>query len=189
MSDNQVIDEQKYAEHMYKKWFRSKDKSGFLSITPWFDPEKNIAKLTVDIGESDPNTNKLLSSTNAYVDAHFFGAYLKSIANGSAVKNFPAGYNEKTLIDKPTPESHTFYGGSGNTARVFRIHHWALPAHGSYDDKAFVWKIGHFESRGSSSNGAIIPDMSKPISKNMIKVSRLDIVEISYIIDMEMTRR
>ncbi len=184
-------DEQQYSEPIYKRWFRTKDKSGFISIIPWFDNEKGIVKLNIDVGESDPSTNALRSSTNAFVDAYKFGSFVKAIANDTAKSIFPSKNKKinnewKPDPDHPTDESIAFYGGSNGVARIIRIHHWQTP--NGYDSSAFVVKIGHFEGNTSHS-GAIIADMSKIISRNQIKVSRQEMAEISYIIETELIRR
>lgn len=189
--ENIIESEKKFTDPIYKKWFRTKDRSGFISVVPWFDDERNIAKFNIDIGEADPSSGKLISSTNAFVDAFKLGTFLHSVANGSAKLNF--GVRKKKTNgewgndpDFPTDESVSFYGGSGELARVFRIHYWQTSD--GFDSKAFVFKAGHFEGR-QSANGAIIPDMSKNISRNSIKVTRPELAEMSYIIDLEMIRR
>lgn len=173
-------EEKHFQDPLYKKWFRTPTNAGFLSIVPWFDPDKGIMKLTVDIGESDPKTESLKSSSNAFVDAFVFGAFMTSIANGSAKVNYPKGFG-KSLSDRPTDEALSFYGGSGDTSRIFRVHHWKIDKD-KYDTKAFVFKIGHFKGV-TKNNGAIVPDTSQPISRNLIKVTRAEICQIAYTIN------
>lgn len=165
-----------YENDLYKKWFRSKTQSGFLSIRPWFAG----MKLKIDIGKTSPD-GKLISHTHLYVDAIDFAAYLKSIVQGTAERLFPA--NER--LGLPTPEAFASYGGAKidgkPISRIFKAHHWT--SNDQVDPNSFVWKSGHFAARVSDT-GAFIPDMKSPISVDSIKVTRQDIVSISYLIDL-----
>ena len=167
-----------YTQDLYKKWFRSKTQNGFVSIKPWFE----ALKLKIDIGKTTPD-GKLLSSTNVFVDAVDFGAYLRSIVNGTAVRNFAA--NDRAGI--PTAEGFASYGGAviegKPVSRIFKAHYWQ--ANESYQEDAFAWKCGHFTARKSDS-GAFIPDMKSPLSVDLIKVTRQDICSISYLVDLAM---
>ena len=73
-----------YENDLYKKWFRSKSQSGFLAIRPWYQ----ALKFKIDIGKTS-NDGKLLSSTNVFVDAVDFAAYLRAIATVTASVNYP----------------------------------------------------------------------------------------------------
>ena len=176
-SVEQVSDDKpKYTNTLYKKWFKSKSQSGFVSIRPWFQG----MKFSVDIGKTNPD-GKLESSTNCFLDAVDFAAYLKAIVSGAAVSNFPA--NER--LGTATPESFVSYGG-GNIngqpiSRIFKAQYWQSGE--TFDQSAFMWKIGHFKARKSDS-GAFIPDMKSPLSVDSIKVTRQDIVSISYLLDL-----
>jgi hypothetical protein len=169
-------DTKEYQSDLYKKWFRSKSQSGFLAIRPWYE----ALKFKIDIGKTSPD-GKLLSSTNVFVDAIDFGAYLKSIVSGTAQNNYPS--NAKMGV--PTPEGFVSYGGAvvdnKPVSRIFKAHHWQ--SNDEYDPNSFVWKCGHFAARKSDS-GAFIPDMKQLISADMIKVTRQDVCSISYIVDM-----
>jgi hypothetical protein len=191
MEQKDTDEKQKYTEPIYKKWFRTKDKAGFISITPWFDNEQDITKLIIDIGEANPQTKQLLSSTNFFVDGFKLGSFLHSVSHGTGTMNFPIKKKKindewQNDPDNRTNESISFYGGSGNVARVFRIHHWETKD--GHDSSSFVFKTGHFKGN-TSSTGAIIPIMSEPISANLIKMTRPEIAELSYIIDIELNRR
>jgi len=169
-------DTKEYQSDLYKKWFRSKSQSGFLAIRPWYE----ALKFKIDIGKTSSD-GKLLSSTNVFVDAIDFGAYLKSIVSGTAQNNYPS--NAKMGV--PTPEGFVSYGGAvvdnKPVSRIFKAHHWQ--SNDEYDPNSFVWKCGHFAARKSDS-GAFIPDMKQLISADMIKVTRQDVCSISYIVDM-----
>lgn len=171
-------DSKDYQHDLYKKWFRSKTQSGFLSIRPWHQ----ALKFRIDIGKTSPE-GKLISSTAVFVDAIDFAAYLKSVTNATAIDNYPA--NER--MGAPTPESFVSYGGtmidSKPVSRIFKSHYWQ--SNQEYDKQAFVWKCGHFAARKSDS-GAFIPDMKTSISVDSIKVTRQDISSISYLIDLSM---
>ena len=167
-----------YENDLYKKWFRSKTQSGFLSIRPWFTG----MKFKIDIGKTSSD-GKLLGHTNLYVDAIDFAAYLKSIVNGNAATIYPA--NDR--LGLPTAEAFASYGGakidSKPVSRIFKAHYWT---NGDVvDSSSFVWKSGHFNARVSES-GAFIPDMKSPLSVDSIKVTRQDIASISYILDLSL---
>lgn len=174
----ETSDQQKsYDKDLYKKWFRSKTQSGFLSIRPWFQG----LKLRVDIGKTSSD-GKLISSTNVFLDIIDFGAYLKAITNGTATEAYPA--SEK--LGLPTAEGFVSYGGAKidgkPISRIFKAHHWQN-ADNTFDPNSFAFKSGHFQARMSDS-GAFIPDMKNPISVDSIKVTRQDIHSISYIVDL-----
>lgn len=175
----QSSEEKKYDQDLYKKWFRSKTQSGFLSIKPWYQG----LKFKIDIGKTS-SEGKLLSSTMVFVDSIDFAAYLKSIANNNATVNYPA--NEKS--GAPTAEGFVSYGGgiieSKPVSRIFKSHYWQNSDQ-SYDSNAFVWKCGHFAARKTES-GAFIPDMKSPISVDSIKVTRQELVSISYMLDLSL---
>ena len=174
-----LLEEKKYDQDLYKKWFRSKTQSGFLSIKPWYQG----LKFKIDIGKTSPD-GKLLSSTMIFVDAIDFGAYLQTITNGTSSINFPI--NEKAGI--PTPEGFVSYGGgiidNKPVSRIFKCHHWQNSDQ-SYDTSSFVWKSGHFAARKTES-GAFIPDMKSPISVDSIKVTRQELVSIAYMLDLSL---
>lgn len=177
--DEHVVDPNKpatYTNDLYKKWFRSKTQNGFVSIKPWFE----ALKLKIDIGKTSPD-GKLLSSTNVFVDAVDFGAYLRAITLGTADTLFP----QNDRMGVPTPEGFVSYGGSTiegkPVSRIFKAHYWQSGE--NVDPSAFAWKCGHFAAR-KSDTGAFIPDMKSPISVDLIKVTRQDIASISYLVDM-----
>lgn len=172
-------DDKKYDQDLYKKWFRSKTQSGFLSIKPWYQG----LKFKIDIGKTSPD-GKLISSTMIFVDAIDFTAYLKSIANGTAAVNFPM--NEKSGV--PTSEGFVSYGGGiieqKPVSRIFKAHYWQN-SDNTFDSTSFAWKCGHFTARKTES-GAFIPDMKSPISVDSIKVTRQDIISIAYMLDLSL---
>jgi hypothetical protein len=176
LEEKPVQDKVNYESPLYKKWFRSKTQSGFISIRPWFQG----MKFSVDIGKTSSD-GKLESSTACFVDAVDFAAYLKSIINGTALNNFPANDRAGTAH----PESFVSYGGaiinSNPVSRIFKCQYWT--SNDSIDTSAFIWKSGHFKARKSDS-GAFIPDMKSPLSVDSIKVTRQEIVSISYLLDL-----
>jgi hypothetical protein len=176
LEEKPVQDKVNYESPLYKKWFRSKTQSGFISIRPWFQG----MKFSVDIGKTSSD-GKLESSTACFVDAVDFAAYLKSIINGTALNNFPANDRAGTAH----PESFVSYGGaiinSNPVSRIFKCQYWT--SNDAIDTSAFIWKSGHFKARKSDS-GAFIPDMKSPLSVDSIKVTRQEIVSISYLLDL-----
>jgi hypothetical protein len=181
MNNPEIVDKQdtkEYQQDLYKKWFRSKTQSGFVAIKPWF----KALKMKIDIGKTSPE-GKLISSTNVFVDAIDFGAYLKAINNGTAINI----YNANDKLGIPTAEGFASYGGGmidgKPVSRIFKAHYWMNGE--TADPTAFVWKCGHFVARKSDS-GAFIPDMKQMISVDSIKVTRQDVSSISYLMDLSM---
>lgn len=177
--DADLSDDKKkeYGSPLYKKWFRSKTQSGFLSIKPWFAG----MKFNIDIGRTSPSAGKLESSTACFVDAVDFAAYMRSVVNGTGALNYPANSRLGTTHD----ESFVSYGGAmindQPVSRILKIHYWS--SNDNVDTSAFVWKNGHFKAR-KSDNGAFIPDMKSPLSVDSIKVTRQEMVSISYYLDL-----
>lgn len=169
-------EEKTYDKPLYKKWFRSKTQSGFLSIRPWFQG----MKLSIDIGKTSAD-GKLESSTTCFVDAIDFAAYLKCIVNGTAIVNYPANSRMGTTTD----ESFVSYGGAiinnQPVSRIFKCQYWTNGE--TSDVTSFVWKSGHFKAR-KSDTGAFLPDMKSPISVDSIKVTRTELASISYLTDL-----
>lgn len=179
LEPDQEDDKPKYANNLYKKWFKSKSQSGFVSIRPWFQG----MKFSIDIGKTNPS-GKLESNTNCFVDAIDFAAYLRSIVTNTATFNFPS--NERLGLN--TPEAFVSYGGttlqSGQQiSRIFKCQYWQSGE--TIDSSSFIWKAGHFKAR-KSDTGAFIPDMKSPLSVDSIKVTRQEIVSISYLLDMSL---
>lgn len=178
IKDPVKTDTKDYQQDLYKKWFRSKTQSGFLAIRPW----NEALKMKIDIGKTS-SEGKLQSSTAVFVDTIDFAAYLRSIANQTAVINYPT--NERMGV--PTNEGFVSYGGTTidgkPISRIFKAHYWQTSD--AVDATSFVWKCGHFAARKSDS-GAFIPDMKTPLSVDQIKVTRQDICSISYLMDLSM---
>lgn len=168
--------EKTYEKDLYKKWFRSKTQSGFLSIRPWFAG----MKFRIDIGKISAD-GKLAGNTHVFVDAVDFAAWLRAVTNGTAETTYPI--NQKT--GALTPESFVSYGGAEiqgkPISRIFKVHYWQ--AGDTFDPTAFVFKTGHFNAKKTES-GAFLPDMKSPISVDSIKVSRQEIYSISYLVDL-----
>lgn len=147
---------------IFKKWFKTKTRSGFISLTPWFD----ALKVSVDIGEVA--NGKVTSNTLVWTDLIGLTAYLKSVANGTSL----SAYGET--------EEYSTYGGARiegkPVSRIFKVHQWE-------DNKGFAWKTGHFAARQSDS-GAFIPDMTKKISSNLIKVTRPEMHEMALRLEL-----
>lgn len=164
--------ETKYAPPLYKKWFKLKDKGGFLSISPW----TSGGKWVIDIGSVDAS-NKPISNTKCFVDSNKFNAYLNAVIIGRGEVVYPA------RPGLATPESFVAYGGSERNgdivSRVFKVHWWGDDT--TNNPHAFAWKSGHFKGN-KTSTGAITPDLKSPISINMIKVTLEEMHEINTIL-------
>lgn len=165
-------DETHFEDDIYKKWFKTKSRSGFLSLRQWLE----AGKVSIDIGEVN---GKELQNTLVWANAIQLAIYLRSIAQNTALVLYPQ------TNSTPSPESFVHFGGSntdkGPVSRILKIHYWKQGD--SYDGTAFSFKCGHFKARTSSS-GAFIPDMSAPLSTNMIKMSRTEMADMSYRIDL-----
>lgn len=163
---------------VYKKWFKAGSNAGFISVSAWWDAQK----FTVDIGSVDPNSNAVKSSTKCFVDMVQLGVYLRSIVQNNAVELYPL------RSQCPSPESFVAFGGSGETSRVFKIHYWG--AGKDKDGKSvvgnsggFAWKCGHFVGKVGP-QGQIEPVWNERKSADMIRVSRLEMHELSYRVDL-----
>lgn len=166
-----------YEQDIYKKVTRTKDQGRFVAVRPAWE----IAKMAVDIGRFNAQ-NKLESSSICWLDIIKFGTYLKAVAENRAKDVYvPDKWN---MFE--TPEGLTVFGGNaqGTVARVFKASYWG--SKDNYDTTCFRWKVGHF--KGSKQGpGMIKPDFSSPISVDDIKVTRQEIAEISYALDLAIT--
>lgn len=165
-----------FEDDVYKKWFRTKDRSGFLAIRGWLD----AGKISVDVGEL--GNDGLKGNTQVWANAIDLAVYLRAVYHDKATALYPSQRNT-------SPEAFVYYGGGQidgkPVSRILKIEHWSTGSGDkkSYDASAFAWKCGHFAARKTES-GAFIPDMSKSLSQNSIKVSRVEMAEISYRIDL-----
>lgn len=176
---------------LYKKWFNFGGRAGFLSISPFFTADKGgkvdqVGKVAIDVGQIDPNTDKIKSSTKCFVDAVDLAVYLRVVLDGKGADLYP---KRKYC---PSPESFVAFGGREELARVLKIHWWnAKDARGdqpadSGDPNGFAWKCGHFTGKVGD-NGQIIPNFAEPKGADLIKVSKLEMYEISKRLDLALT--
>ena len=156
---------------VYKKWFRTRDRAGFLSVDPWLD----AGKCAIDIGEVDPKTNSVKGHTQAWTDIVDLATFLQTVRDGRGSALYPK-------------EEFMSYGGTRidgvPVSRVLRIHPWE--SGGTVDATGFAWKTGHFDAK-ESGQGAFIPNMDKMRSSNLIKVTRVEMAEISYRLNLHLT--
>lgn len=176
MSDQEEKD---WGEDLYKKWFRTSGRGGFLSLRPWWE----AGKISIDIGEVN-GAGELQGHTNVWCGIINLGLYLKAVYDGHAERLYP----KKDRDGLPSAEAFVYYGGAstadGDVARILKIHHWM--SGDTPDPSAFAWKTGIFVGK-KGPTGAYIADMSKPKSTNLIKVSRLEMAEMHYRIDMALS--
>lgn len=165
-----------FDDDVYKKWFRSKDKSGFLAIRTWLE----AGKVSIDIGET--GGQGLKGNTQVWTNAVELVTYLRAVYDGKGPALYPR--------QKNSPEESFVYYGGGQldgkpVSRILKVEHWSTGSGDSksYDASSFAWKCGHFAARKAES-GAFIPDMSKSLSQNMIKVSRREMAEMYYRLDL-----
>lgn len=164
-------DERTYEPDLWKKFFKFKDKGGFIALRPWL----RAGKISVDIGETA--AGGLVGNTLVWAPALPFAVYLRAVANDTAQKLYPADGN-----DNPA-ETYMYYGGGktadGPVSRILKVSYWP----NTTDGQAFQFKTGIFKAR-ESATGAFLPDMKSPVSQNSIKVTRKEIAEISYVTDL-----
>lgn len=165
-----MADDKKWDPDIFKKFWRTKSAGGFITIRSWFE----AGKLSVDIGETSPEGG-LLGNTLVWTPVFPFATYLRAISNGTAVNMYRSSDD--------SPETFIYYGGSNTTdgpvSRILKVGYWP----GDNSGRAFQFKTGHFKAR-ESNTGAFLPDMKSPLSTHSIKVSRTEIAEISYVVDL-----
>lgn len=165
---------------LYKKYFKSRSAEGFLTIKPWFE----ALKVSIDIGAV--RNGQLASSTLAYMNAIELATYLQAVVNNNAERLYPS--NERAGL--PTNEGLIVYGGGqadGKTvARIIKIHRWTTSDNQEGDPNFFAWKAGSFVGRRTGT-GAVTPDMSQPITQDLIKISRREMAEISYRLNLALS--
>lgn len=166
-----------FPDAVFKKWYRTKQKSGFLSLDTWLE----AGKVSVDIGEVAGGET---SNTKVWCNAVELATYLRAIANDTAEKLYPkrGGLN--------SPESFINYGGGKvggrDVSRILKVTYWGSEERG-YDASAFNFKAGHFVARVNE-QGAYIPDMDQLLSMNMIKMSRAEVAQMSFRLDIAIHR-
>ena len=160
--------ETEFSDDIYKKWFRTSQKQGFLSIRGFLQ----AGKVNVDIGEL---TDGKPDNTSVWTNAIEFLTYLQAVTNGRGEQLYPARGNLQ-------PETYEYYGGtntdSGPISRVLKVNYWK-----DTDTTAFAFKAGHFKAR-QNEQGAFIPDMKQVLRMNMIKVSRAEVAQMAYRLDL-----
>jgi hypothetical protein len=166
-------DEKKFSKEFYKYWFSFKGRGGFLGLNPWLETNK----IGIDVGSLAEKNGKtaLESNTMLWTNTLDLYAYLTAIREGTAESLYPANDRAGT-----GPESYVYYGGGvmeGKVvSRILKVVYWQ-DKNGNDDKTAFAWKAGHFEgSKGPT--GAIVPNMSKALSMNQIKIPRLEMVKM-----------
>lgn len=166
-----------FPDAVFKKWYRTKDKSGFLTLDTWLE----AGKVSLDIGEviGDQTNN-----TKVWCDAMAFATYLRAVTNGTAERIYP----KRSGLS--TPESFINYGGGEmegrKVSRILKVVYWGSEDRG-YDSSAFNYKAGHFAAT-TNAQGAYIPNMQEVLSVNMIKMSRSEVAEMSFRLDIALQR-
>lgn len=169
-------EQEEFSQDLYKHWFKFGERSGFLALRPWLE----TLKISVDIG--DLTGGSLKQNTLVWANIVELSTYLTAVRNGTAAKLYPK--NDKA--GAPTDEGFVYYGGGSvngkAVSRVLKIHLWETKD-GSVDQDGFAWKTGHFEGT-KSDTGAYIPNLSKPLSINMIKIPRQKMSEIAFRVEL-----
>lgn len=173
-------EEKTFDDDVYKKWFRTKTKSGFLTLRTWLE----AGKASIDIGEIANGTSE---NTIVWCDAVELATYLQAVTNGQGASLYPVRYGLNE------PEGFIHYGGSnsGNQpiSRILKVSYWRTGSgdQANVDSSAFAWKCGHFKAR-TSDTGAFIPDMKSPLSVNQIKIARSEMAVMSYRLNLALQR-
>jgi len=171
------IEVREFTTELFKHWFKAAGNAGFMSITPW----EAAGKFTIDIGKVNPGTDAVMSNTKCFVDGVLLNTYLRSIVNGKADLLYPK------RPQCPSNESLVVYGGSPakKESRIFKVHHWGAKADSAGSPSGFAWKCGLFGGKVSDT-GAIEPDWNDRKSADMIRISRQQMHEIQYRLDVEL---
>lgn len=176
MSDFEPEQKKKeFEQPIYKEWFKTNSAAGFITITPWL----TARKLVLDIGSVDPNSNKVTSNTQFYVNALDLHTYLQSVINGSAVEIYPK------RSQCPSPESFVAFGASGTDSRVLKVHYWGAGSDKDGDPNGFAWKVGLFGGKKSAS-GAVEPQWNDIKSRDQIRRSRLEMHRIAHAVNFSL---
>jgi hypothetical protein len=170
--------DKKIIPDLYKKWFKSSSVGGFVSIKALL----TIGKFRIDIGSTGSDAS-LKSHTETFVDSILFATYCRAVVGGYA----KTLYTSNAKLGVPTDEGVVFYGGGTGSdgkpiSRIFKSHYWRK-GESDYDSSSFVFECGHFKANKSPS-GAFLPDMTSPLSTDSIKITRVEMAEISYRVDL-----
>lgn len=152
---------------LHKIWRKGR----FASFNYWSGGNKII----VDIG-SFGNDGKLTENTQCFVDVLPFYTYLCAEHEDRL----------QTVFPKFDQQGFAMFGGKVPVARVFKSHWWQ--AGQDYDYSSRVFKCGHFEG-SSGANGAIVPNMSKPLSMSSIKMSMEELDHVYHRVTALITLR
>lgn len=175
MEDN---DDKKYTTELYKYWFSYNGRGGFCSLTPWLE----AGKISIDVGSLKESNGKtqLEGHTQLWCNTLDLYAFLAAVANDTAPRYYPAQPKAGNGMDNP--ECFIYYGGgmmdNKVVSRILKIHYWQ-DKNGTATPDAFAWKTGHYQGTRNAT-GAIMPDMSKGISQNLIKIPRLEMVKMYH---------
>lgn len=155
--------ERQFKSDVYKKWFKTRDRQGFLSVKDALE----INKFVLDIGEQKPGQE--MSSSHTFIDADELPVILDKLYTGALVKG----------------DAIMLYGGGridGNPiSRVFKVEQW------SDQNDAWAFKNGIFQAK-ETNTGAFTPIMDKPISMNLIKVNLDDVAKMRLRVNMVLQR-
>lgn len=179
-------EETKFEDPIFKHYFKTKDRGGLLSITPW----NEASKFKIDIGATDAN-DKLVGATAGYVEFIELAAFLRAVVNHTAQHSYVERDKQRNVLSVATLVQ---YGGAvidgQPVSRIVKIQpDGDVKSHERFEmGTDFQWKTGHFAAR-KLANGAFIPDMSKPLSQNLIKVTRRAMGAISYKIDLHILKQ
>ena len=178
VNNERPADDKREPDEIFKKWFRTKNQTGFIGVRAAFD----IGKVAIDIGDS---TTKPIKNTLVYTNVLPLATYLQAVASGTGDLLYP----EKTWKNKTTPaETYMYYGGGTvdgkPVSRILGIRYWNW--RNEPDRNAFEWKNGMFAARRGAT-GSYEPIMDQKLSENMIRVTRAEMAEMSMRLQVALT--
>jgi hypothetical protein len=161
---------------LWKKWSMSGGVGRFLTVRPWLA----ASKVAIDIGET--GAEGLKGHTLAWANTLSLTTYLEAVKNGRAKDLYPP--------EQGMPlEGYAYFGGAmmdnQPVSRILKIHYWPT-GKDSFDDRAFIWKTGHFNARKSNTCAFIPMDMKSALSFHSIKVNRREMAELATAMNLAM---
>jgi len=154
-------------------------------VSRWMD----AGRVIVDISEVDGSSNKLKGGTSAFLKVTPLATWLRAVATGQGRLIYPPIKGSGVS----TPENFMVYGGGilkgQPVSRVFKAHHWptsrddkGVPT--AFDEGAFMWRTVLYKAKQGDKGQFIPVDMGAPLSTHAIKMTRQEMAEVSYAVDM-----
>lgn len=166
---------------VFKKWRKSKASSGFISISYWPTDDIQRERCIVEIGETNPQTDKIVSVSTCYVPALQLLSYLHSEINDLLDHSYP------TFLQTGRNHGLSFFGGK-NISRVFKIEDWNFNVSAADDNFEISnkrrFKAAEFELKPGTTSSE--PDYSKCNNRNSIQMKQEDLSIVYLNLNMAM---